>query len=60
MPLQPRNLALQPRHLAIARVLPQLGALAVSHGIGLHVDNCLGGYLLSFMQVHSPWTTACP
>ena len=26
-----------------------LGALALEHGIGLHVDNCLGGFLLSFM-----------
>ena len=26
-----------------------LGALAVASGVGLHVDNCLGGFLLSFM-----------
>lgn len=30
--------------------IEELGSLALSHGIGLHVDNCLGGYLLSFMQ----------
>ena len=28
----------------------ELGDLASSRGIGLHVDNCLGGFLLSFMQ----------
>lgn len=30
--------------------IEELGALAQSHGCGLHVDNCLGGYLLSFMS----------
>ena len=30
--------------------IEELGALAVSRNIGLHVDNCLGGYLLSYMQ----------
>ena len=30
--------------------IEELGALAVSRDIGLHVDNCLGGYLLSYMQ----------
>lgn len=30
--------------------IEELGALAQSRGVGLHVDNCLGGYLLSFMQ----------
>jgi sphinganine-1-phosphate aldolase len=28
----------------------ELGALALARGIGLHVDNCLGGYLLSYMR----------
>jgi sphinganine-1-phosphate aldolase len=27
----------------------ELGELAMTRGIGLHVDNCLGGFLLSFM-----------
>jgi hypothetical protein len=27
-----------------------LGILAEQHGVGLHVDNCLGGILLSFMR----------
>jgi glutamate/tyrosine decarboxylase-like PLP-dependent enzyme len=28
--------------------IAELGALALEHGIGLHVDACLGGYLLPF------------
>ena len=32
-----------------------LGALAQRHGVGLHVDNCLGGFLLSFMQREGLW-----
>lgn len=28
----------------------ELGALALKHKIGLHVDNCLGGFLLSYMK----------
>ena len=31
--------------------IEELGALAQSHGCGLHVDNCLGGYLLSFLAM---------
>ena len=27
----------------------ELGALCVERGLGLHVDNCLGGFLLSFL-----------
>ena len=30
--------------------IEQLGQLALSRGVGLHVDNCLGGYLLSYMS----------
>ena len=33
--------------------IEELGALAQSRGIGLHVDNCLGGFLLSHMQVRN-------
>ena len=28
----------------------ELAALARQHNVGLHVDNCLGGFYLSFMQ----------
>ncbi|MCB0907700.1 MAG: aspartate aminotransferase family protein [Nocardioidaceae bacterium] len=28
--------------------IAELGALAVEHGIGLHVDGCLGGFILPF------------
>jgi len=28
----------------------QLGSLALSHKIGLHVDNCLGGFLTSYLK----------
>lgn len=30
--------------------MPQLSELAVEHGIGLHVDGCLGGFILPFGQ----------
>lgn len=30
--------------------IPELAALAHSKGVGLHVDNCVGGVLLSYMQ----------
>jgi sphinganine-1-phosphate aldolase len=30
--------------------IPELAALAKKRGIGLHVDNCVGGVLLSYMQ----------
>lgn len=30
--------------------IPALGQLALEHSIGLHVDNCLGGILLSFLK----------
>ncbi|CAK9013463.1 unnamed protein product [Durusdinium trenchii] len=40
--------------------IEDLGQLASSHGIGLHVDNCLGGILLSFLDAqdlptHQRW-----
>ena len=28
----------------------ELGQLALAHGVGLHVDNCLGGFLLSYLR----------
>ncbi len=28
--------------------IPELGALALEHGVGLHVDGCLGGFILPF------------
>src|SRR5690606_35257932 len=28
--------------------IAELGALALKHGIGLHVDGCLGGFILPF------------
>ena len=30
--------------------IAELGRLALEHGIGLHVDGCLGGFLLPFGQ----------
>ena len=30
--------------------IPALSALALDHGIGLHLDCCLGGFLLPFME----------
>jgi sphinganine-1-phosphate aldolase len=30
--------------------IPELGALALEHGIGCHVDACLGGFLLPWVQ----------
>ena len=44
--------------------IEELGELATAHGCGLHVDNCLGGYLLSFMskegRFDTPWDFAVP
>ena len=44
--------------------IEELGALATEKGIGLHVDNCLGGFLLSFLQKEGlftkPWDFAVP
>ena len=30
--------------------IPALSALATRHGLGLHVDCCLGGFLVPFME----------
>lgn len=30
--------------------IPEIGALALAHGIGLHVDGCLGGFLLPWAE----------
>ena len=42
--------------------IEQLSELALSKGIGLHVDNCLGGFLLSYMSKEGlftkPWDFA--
>jgi len=44
--------------------IEELGTLATAYGVGLHVDCCLGGYLLSFMQREGlfsrPWDFAVP
>ncbi len=44
--------------------IPGLAELASSRGVGLHVDNCLGGYLLSFMSdaglLSTPFDFAVP
>ena len=36
--------------------IEELGKLAKAYNIGLHVDNCLGGYLLSFMSMEGLYT----
>eukprot|EP01064_Diplonema_japonicum_P002829 TRINITY_DN1181_c9_g1_i1.p1 TRINITY_DN1181_c9_g1~~TRINITY_DN1181_c9_g1_i1.p1 ORF type:complete len:553 (+),score=123.64 TRINITY_DN1181_c9_g1_i1:71-1660(+) len=36
--------------------IEELASLAVEHGIGVHVDNCLGGYLLSYLQKEGLYT----
>ncbi|GMI34453.1 hypothetical protein TeGR_g3720 [Tetraparma gracilis] len=44
--------------------IPGLSDLALARGIGLHVDNCLGGFLLSFMKsnglLHKPFDFEVP
>jgi sphinganine-1-phosphate aldolase len=30
--------------------IPELAAIALKHGIGMHVDSCLGGYVLPWVQ----------
>ena len=72
-----RSLASEPRLLMldeplgsldrVLRVLDDvvgLGALARARGVGLHVDNCLGGFLLSYMSKEGlfakPWDFALP
>ncbi|HEX7405466.1 MAG TPA: aspartate aminotransferase family protein [Candidatus Nanopelagicaceae bacterium] len=32
--------------------IPELGQLALKHGIGLHVDGCLGGFLLPWIEAN--------
>lgn len=32
--------------------IPELGQLALDHGIGLHVDGCLGGFLLPWIEAN--------
>jgi sphinganine-1-phosphate aldolase len=34
--------------------IEQLGALALQHGIGLHVDACLGAFVLPFLRERAP------
>jgi len=42
----------------------ELGALALQHSIGLHVDGCLGGWILPFGReldmTSIPSTSRCP
>ena len=44
--------------------IEELSALALKKGVGLHVDNCLGGFLLSYMSKEGlftqPWDFALP
>ncbi len=44
--------------------IPELGALALEHGIGLHVDGCLGGFVLAWATelgyAHTPFDFAVP
>jgi glutamate/tyrosine decarboxylase-like PLP-dependent enzyme len=34
--------------------IPELGRLALEHNIGLHVDGCLGGFILPFIKNANP------
>ncbi len=44
--------------------IPELGQLALEHGIGLHVDGCLGGFVLAWANdcgyEHTPFDLAVP
>lgn len=44
--------------------IPALGALALQHGVGLHVDGCLGGFLLPWIEANgvivAPWDFRVP
>jgi glutamate/tyrosine decarboxylase-like PLP-dependent enzyme len=44
--------------------IPELGQLALEHGIGLHVDGCLGGFILAWAKEcgydHTPFDLAVP
>jgi len=37
-----------------------LGELAKKHNIGLHVDCCLGSFILPFIELCFPPGTVCP
>ncbi len=44
--------------------IPELGQIALEHGIGLHVDGCLGGFILAWAKdlgyEHSPFDLSVP
>jgi glutamate/tyrosine decarboxylase-like PLP-dependent enzyme len=44
--------------------IPELGRLALEHGLGLHVDGCLGGFILAWAAelgyAHTPFDLAVP
>ena len=44
--------------------IPQLAALALERGVGMHVDCCLGGYLVPFLRnmglLHAPFDFSVP
>jgi len=44
--------------------IPELGQLALKHGIGLHVDGCLGGFILPWIEANgiavTPWDFRVP
>lgn len=44
--------------------IPELGAIALERGIGLHVDGCLGGFLLPWIEQNGvdvpPWDFRVP
>lgn len=44
--------------------IPELGRLAIERGIGLHVDGCLGGFLLPWIEANgvelTPWDFRVP
>jgi len=44
--------------------IPELGQIALEHGLGLHVDGCLGGFILAWGRQlgydHTPFDLAVP
>ncbi|MEX0848315.1 MAG: aminotransferase class V-fold PLP-dependent enzyme [Ilumatobacteraceae bacterium] len=44
--------------------IPELGQLALEHGLGLHVDGCLGGFVLAWAKElgydHTPFDLSVP
>jgi len=44
--------------------ITEIGQLAIKHGIGLHVDGCLGGFLLPWIEANgvevTPWDFRVP